>query len=43
MLADHASEFDADLNGELGRHTANGRLTETVDLAYELARRSDAA
>ncbi|MEU4467479.1 hypothetical protein AB0G20_28015 [Streptomyces sp. NPDC024017] len=37
MLADHASEFDADLIAELGRHTTNDRLTETVDFAYELA------
>ncbi|MFD3622235.1 hypothetical protein ACFWWT_45195 [Streptomyces sp. NPDC058676] len=40
VLADHASEFDADLIAELGRHTANDRLTETVDFAYELARGS---
>ena len=40
VLADQAAEFDADLIAELGRHTANGRLTETVDFAYELARRS---
>ncbi|MFJ9105618.1 class I SAM-dependent methyltransferase [Streptomyces sp. NPDC102405] len=38
VLADHASEFDADLLAKLGRHTANDRLTETVDFAYELAR-----
>jgi transposase len=28
------------LTRRLGRHTANNRLTETVDFAYELARRS---
>lgn len=38
VLADHASEFDADLLAKFGRHTANDRLTETVDFAYELAR-----
>ncbi|MET9463042.1 hypothetical protein ABZY05_50185 [Streptomyces canus] len=40
VLADHASEFDADLIAELGRHTVNDRLAETVDFAYELARGS---
>ncbi|MGW2525386.1 class I SAM-dependent methyltransferase [Streptomyces sp. NPDC001617] len=42
VLADHAAEFDAELTAELGRHTANGRLTETVSFAYELARKSAA-
>jgi len=40
VLADRAAEFDADLAAELSRHTADGRLTETVHFAYELARRS---
>jgi hypothetical protein len=35
-----ASGFDADLIAEFGRHTANGRLTEVVNFAYDLARRS---
>ncbi|MET7723703.1 hypothetical protein [Streptomyces mirabilis] len=39
MLADHAAAFDADLTAELGRHTADDRLTETVGFAYELARK----
>jgi SAM-dependent methyltransferase len=43
VLADRASEFDADLTAELGRHTVNDRLAETVDFAYELARRSASA
>ncbi|MEU6275641.1 hypothetical protein ABZ871_24975 [Streptomyces populi] len=43
VLADHAAEFDAELTVELGRHTVDGRLTETVGFAYELARRSAAA
>ncbi|MFD5126472.1 MULTISPECIES: class I SAM-dependent methyltransferase [Streptomyces] len=40
VLADHASEFDAALRDELGRHAADDRLTETVDFACELARRT---
>ncbi|MGW1752123.1 hypothetical protein ACWCRD_42240 [Streptomyces sp. NPDC002092] len=40
VLAEHASEFDADLIAEPSRHTTNGRLAETVDFAYELARGS---
>ncbi|MFJ1531146.1 class I SAM-dependent DNA methyltransferase [Streptomyces mirabilis] len=39
VLADHAAAFDADLTAELGRHTADDRLTETVGFAYELARK----
>jgi SAM-dependent methyltransferase len=39
VLADHAAEFDTDLTTELSRHTANDRLTETVNFAYELARK----
>jgi SAM-dependent methyltransferase len=39
VLADHAAEFDADLTTELGRYAADGRLTETVSFAYELARK----
>jgi len=43
VLADHAAEFDAELTAELGRDTANDRLTETVGFAYEPARKSAAA
>ncbi|MFF4135495.1 class I SAM-dependent methyltransferase [Streptomyces mirabilis] len=39
VLGDHAAAFDADLTAELGRHTADDRLTETVGFAYELARK----
>ncbi|MFD9281349.1 hypothetical protein ACFWD7_29320 [Streptomyces mirabilis] len=39
VLADHAAAFDADLTAELSRYTADDRLTETVDFAYELARK----
>ncbi|MEU3787469.1 class I SAM-dependent methyltransferase [Streptomyces sp900129855] len=39
VLAEHAAEFDAALSAELGPYTADGRLTDPVSFAYELARR----
>jgi len=39
VLADQAAGFDADLATEMSRHTAGGRLTETVRFACELARK----
>lgn len=39
VLASHGAEFDADLAAALGPYTADGLLTETVQFAYELARR----
>ncbi|MFF4399713.1 class I SAM-dependent methyltransferase [Streptomyces sp. NPDC001480] len=39
VLAGRAAEFDAELTAELGRHTVDDRLTESVSVAYELARR----
>lgn len=41
VLANHAAEFDADLTAELSRHATDGRLTETVGFAYELARKPE--
>ncbi|MFD5074397.1 hypothetical protein [Streptomyces sp. NPDC058371] len=43
VLADHADEFDADLAAQLGPYAAEGRLTEMVCFAYELARKSASA
>ncbi|WP_432825118.1 class I SAM-dependent methyltransferase [Dactylosporangium sp. CA-092794] len=39
VLAGHAADFDADLAAELGRHSIDGHLTETVGFAYDLARK----
>ncbi|MGW9030001.1 class I SAM-dependent methyltransferase [Streptomyces sp. NPDC055722] len=39
VLADRAAEFDADLTAELSPYTIDGRLTETVSFAYDLARK----
>jgi SAM-dependent methyltransferase len=39
VLAHHSDEFTADLTAELGPHTTDNRLTQTVDFAYELARK----
>jgi SAM-dependent methyltransferase len=38
-LADHSTAFDASLAEELGPFLVDGRLTETVSFAYELARK----
>ena len=38
-LADHSAAFDASLADELGPFLVDGRLTETVSFAYELARK----
>ena len=40
-LAEHGADFDADLEAALGPYAASGRLTETVQFAYELARRRE--
>lgn len=39
VLAARGAAFDADLEATLGPYTADGPLTETVQFAYELARR----
>ena len=39
VLAEHAADFDAELAATLGPHACDGRLTETVSYAYELARK----
>lgn len=39
VLAAHGAAFDADLEATLGPYTTGGPLTETVQFAYELARR----
>lgn len=39
VLGDHAAEFDAALSAELEPHADDGRLTDPVGFAYELARR----
>jgi hypothetical protein len=39
VLADHSEEFDTDLAAQLGPCTTEGRLTEAVSCAYELARK----
>jgi SAM-dependent methyltransferase len=41
-LARRGAEFDADLQAALARYTADGRLTETVSHACELARKPPA-
>ncbi|HEX6451584.1 MAG TPA: class I SAM-dependent methyltransferase [Trebonia sp.] len=39
VLAEHGAAFDADLAAALGPYAVDGRLTETVQFAYDLARR----
>jgi SAM-dependent methyltransferase len=39
VLAEHGADFDADLEAALGPYAAAGRVTQTVQFAYELARR----
>ncbi|MFG2133307.1 class I SAM-dependent methyltransferase [Streptomyces sp. NPDC048751] len=39
VLADRAPAFDVDLMTELGPYAIDGRLTETVSFAYDLARK----
>ncbi|MDQ1022213.1 class I SAM-dependent methyltransferase [Streptomyces afghaniensis] len=39
VLAGRAPEFDVDLMTELGPYATDGRLTETVSFAYDLARK----
>jgi SAM-dependent methyltransferase len=39
VLGDLAGSFEADLTAELGRYETSGVLPETIDFAYELARR----
>jgi SAM-dependent methyltransferase len=39
VLAEHGAAFDADLEAVLHPYTTGGLLTETVQFAYELARR----
>jgi SAM-dependent methyltransferase len=39
VLADRAPEFDVDLVTELSPYAIDGRLTETVSFAYDLARK----
>jgi SAM-dependent methyltransferase len=39
VLADRGAEFDAELATVLGPYARDGRLTETVSFAYELARK----
>jgi SAM-dependent methyltransferase len=39
VLAEHGTEFDADLAAVLGPYTVEGRLGDTVSFAYEFARK----
>jgi hypothetical protein len=39
VLGDRGADFDADLAASVGRYARDGRLTETVSFAYELARK----
>jgi SAM-dependent methyltransferase len=39
VLGDHAARFDADLTARLGPHSRDDAFTESVNIAYELARR----
>ena len=39
VVGDLADEFEAELRRELGRHSTDGRMVETIRFAYELARR----
>jgi len=39
VLGEHGPEFDAKLAASVGRYVRDGRLTETVSYAYELARK----
>ncbi len=39
VLGDLAGRFEADLTGELSAYESAGMLLETIDFAYELARR----
>jgi SAM-dependent methyltransferase len=42
VLAQHATDFDAELAATLAPYTRDGRLTETVSYVYELARKPPA-
>lgn len=39
VLGDRGADFDADVAASVGRYPRDGRLTETVSYAYELARK----
>jgi hypothetical protein len=39
VLANRAAEFDADLTAALSPYIIDGRLTEAVSFAYDLARK----
>ena len=39
VLGDLAGTFEADLTAQLSPYETSGALTETIDFAYELARR----
>jgi hypothetical protein len=40
VLGTHAQAFESDLRSELGSYAIGNKLRETIDFAYEIARRS---
>jgi hypothetical protein len=41
LIGDDAAAFEAGLRRELSAHARGGKLRETIDWAYELARRPE--